>query len=254
MRKSSAKAAAPFSKEKVKEAVSILEVARKYSPQINERAKRPKIICPFHEDRHLGSCRIFTDTNTFKCEACGAHGDTLTLASGYLGIKPTALNELLEKIVAEFSIIPDTVRVDYSNNTHISARPPERLSPEEYRELLMSDSFSVPAKFRQTEFEAGEYGYYPCEYSKIYFRTLAVRDPDFHDWVICTLSRKYWLNYMQMLIFCQSIGFAPMEDIIEKKLKQMNILLKKGLIDKKCFPEELRLRNTLFNEYFRLTA
>ena len=132
MRKSSAKAAAPFSKEKVKEAVSILEVARKYSPQINERAKRPKIICPFHEDRHLGSCRIFTDTNTFKCEACGAHGDTLTLASGYLGIKPTALNELLEKIVAEFSIIPDTVRVDYSSNTPIAARPPERLSPEEY--------------------------------------------------------------------------------------------------------------------------
>lgn len=62
------------------------------------------------------------------------------------------------------------------------------------------------------------------------------------------------LNYMQMLIFCQSIGFAPMEDIIEKKLKRINILLKKGLINKKCFPEELRLRNTLFNEYFRLTA
>ena len=111
MSKSSAKAATPFSKEKVKEAVSILEVARKYSPQINERAKRPKIICPFHEDRHLGSCRIFTDTNTFKCEAYGAHGDTLTLASGYLGIKPTALNELLEKIVDEFSIITDTAAI-----------------------------------------------------------------------------------------------------------------------------------------------
>ena len=111
MSKSSAKAAAPFSKEKVKETVSILEVARKYSPQINEHAKRPKIICPFHEDRHLGSCRIFTDTNTFKREACGAHGDTLTLASGYLGIKPAALNELLEKIVAEFSIITDTAAI-----------------------------------------------------------------------------------------------------------------------------------------------
>ena len=106
--KSSAKAAAPFSKEKVNEAVSILEVARKYSPQINERTKRPKIICPFHEDRHLGSCRIFTDTNTFKC---GAHGDTLTLASGYLGIKPAALNELHEKIVDEFSIITDTAAI-----------------------------------------------------------------------------------------------------------------------------------------------
>ena len=123
----------PISKEKVKECISILEVAQVYSPKINERAKKPLIICPFHEDRNLGSCRIYPDTNTFKCEACGAHGDTLKLASGYLGIKLSEMNALLEKLVSEFGIIRENVEVEYNGNSKTS--PPERLSPEEYKEL-----------------------------------------------------------------------------------------------------------------------
>ena len=82
----------PISKEKLKDRLTILEVAQKYSPKINERTRRPLIICPFHEDRNLGSCRIFPETNTFKCEACGAHGDTLKLASGYLDIDLSDMN------------------------------------------------------------------------------------------------------------------------------------------------------------------
>ena len=92
----------PISKEKLKEHISILEVAQAYSPKINERVKKPLIICPFHEDRNLGSCRIYPDTNTFKCEACGAHGDTLKLASGYLNIDLSEMHVLLEKLVSEF--------------------------------------------------------------------------------------------------------------------------------------------------------
>ena len=74
----------PISKEKVKDYISILEVSQKYSPKIRENTRRPLIICPFHPDKNLGACRIYTDTNTFKCESCGAHGDMLKLASGYL--------------------------------------------------------------------------------------------------------------------------------------------------------------------------
>ena len=236
----------PISKEKVKDCISILEVAQVYSPKINERAKKPLIICPFHEDRNLGSCRIYPDTNTFKCEACGAHGDTLKLASGYLGIKLSEMNALLEKLVSEFGIIRDTVVVEYNGNSKTS--PPERLSPEEYKELLMSDHYSIPSRFEQIEYEENEWDYVPCEYSNIYYRTLAVKDPEFHDWVICTVSRKYWQRFTDMLFYCQSINFTLMEEVLAKKIENSKRLLKKGLVNKQLYRQELRLRNQILNE------
>lgn len=93
----------------MKDVISILDVAERFSPKINTRAKRPQIICPFHSDKHLGSCRIYTDSNTFKCESCGAHGDTLTLASGYLDIPLSSMDHLLERMVSEFGLIRENV-------------------------------------------------------------------------------------------------------------------------------------------------
>lgn len=237
----------PISKEKLKEQLSILEVAQAYSPKINEKVRKPLIICPFHEDRNLGSCRIYPDTNTFKCEACGAHGDTLKLASGYLNIDLSEMHVLLEKLVSEFGLIRETVEVEYTGKTK-PAPPPERLSPEEYIELLMTDHYSLPSKFEQIEYEEGEWDYVPCEYSNIYYRSLAVKDPEFHDWVICTVSRKYWLRFTQMLFFCQSINFTLMEEVLTEKIETGKKLLKRGLVNKQLYRQELRLRNQILNE------
>ena len=168
----------PIAKDKLKDRLTILEVAQKYSPKINERTRRPLIICPFHEDRNLGSCRIFPETNTFKCEACGAHGDTLKLASGYLDIALSDMNDLLENLVNEFRIPIDTVRVDYTPGAYNRKQPPaERLTSEEYTELLTSDHYSMPIKFEKVEYEEDVYDYVPCENTTIYYRTLAVKDP-----------------------------------------------------------------------------
>lgn len=237
----------PISKEKLKEHISILEVAQAYSPKINERVRKPLIICPFHEDRNLGSCRIYPDTNTFKCEACGAHGDTLKLASGYLNIDLSEMHVLLEKLVSEFGLIKETVEVEYTGNTKPTP-PLDRLSPEEYIELLMADHYSLPSKYEQIEYEEGEWDYVPCEYSNIYYRTLAVKDPEFHDWVICTVSRKYWLRFTQMLFFCQSINFTLMEEVLTEKIETGKRLLKRGLVNKQLYRQELRLRNQILNE------
>jgi len=237
----------PISKEKVKDRISILEVAQAYSPKINERVRKPLIICPFHKDRNLGSCRIYPDTNTFKCEACGAHGDTLKLSSGYLDIPLSEMNELLERLVSEFGIIRETVEVEYTG-TSTPPPPPERLTPEEYTELLMSDHYSVPVKYEQIEYEENEWDYVPSEYSNIYYRTLAVKDPEFHDWVICTVSRKYWQRFTEMLFYCQSINFVLMEEVLAEKIENGKRLLKKGLVNKQLYRQELRLRNQILNE------
>lgn len=237
----------PISKEKIKDRISILEIAQVYSPKINEKAKRPLIICPFHEDRNLGSCRIYPDTNTFKCEACGVHGDALKLASGYLGIELSEMNKLLERLVCEFGITREAVEVEYTGD-YIPSSPPERLSPEEYAELLMSDHYSIPIRFEQIEFEKEKWDYVPCEYSNIYYRTLAVKDPEFHDRVICTVSRKYWQRFTEMLFYCQSINFVLMEDVLAEKIENGKRLLKKGLVNKQLYRQELRLRNQILNE------
>lgn len=73
----------PISKEKVKEVLDIMDVVHAFSGEVNERPKQPLILCPFHNDKHLGSCRVYRDTNTFYCEACQTSGDVLKLASGY---------------------------------------------------------------------------------------------------------------------------------------------------------------------------
>lgn len=241
------KAERSISKAKLKEVLSISDVARKYSPKIKENVRRPLIICPFHEDHNLGSCWIYPDTNTFKCQACGAHGDMIKLASGYLKIDLQYMDDLFEKLVSDFGILHSSVEDDY-NGKPVKAKIPERLSPEEYKELLFDDHYTVPIKFQQMEYEKDEWDYVPCEYQNIYYRTLAVSDPEFHDWVICTVSRKYWFRYAQMLLTCQTNGYALFEDVIQNQMDRSIELLKKGLVNKKHFREELRLRNSLYEE------
>ncbi len=236
-----------ISKRKIKELISIEDIAHRYSPKINVRTRRPLIICPFHEDHNLGSCRIFLDTNTFKCESCGTQGDMLKLASGYLNIDILDMNSLLERLVLEFGIIRDSVLSDYTGDMK-KRPPPERLSPEEYAYLLMDDHYTVPTKFEQVEYEKDEWDYVPCEYTRIYYRTLAVKDPEFHDWVICTVSRKYWFRYAHMAFFCQKQGYILLEDVINEHMEKSIRLLRKSLINKKLYREELRLRNDLLSD------
>lgn len=238
----------PISKDKLKELIPIMDVARKYSPKVNERTKLPLIICPFHEDHNLGSCRVYPSTNTFKCEACGAHGDMLKLASGYLDIPLSKMNDLLESLTVEFGIPRESVQIEPSPSRSKPMKPPERLSPEEYTELLQSDHYSVPCRFEEVEYEEGEFDYVPVEYTHIYYRTLAIKDPEFHDWVICTVSRKYWLRYAEMAVYCQDNGFTLLEEAIQSHMDKATRLLRKALINKNLYRGELRLRNELLHK------
>lgn len=54
----------PISKDKLKEAIPIMDVARKFSPKLSEKTKLPLILCPFHEDHNLGDPVAFTPQPT----------------------------------------------------------------------------------------------------------------------------------------------------------------------------------------------
>lgn len=58
-------------------------------------------------------------------------------------------------------------------------------------------------------------------------------------------------------MFCQIQGYNLFVDVLQEKLKRGLELLKKGLIDKRLYRKELKLRNELLQETIeeqRLTA
>ena len=231
----------PIAKEKVKAVLDIMDVAEVFSGQINTRPKQPLIICPFHNDKHLGSCRVYRDTNTFYCEACQTSGDALKLASGYMDIPLSRMNELLEEIVSRFGINRDSVTVDSTEKPTVSKK--QLLSVEGYRLLNYGkEYYEIPVKFEEFELEKDEIEYWPTGYRKGYFRSLAMKDPKEHDWVICAITRTPW--FKDKMYVAQCIMENRRDDcwFTEEIIKVREALLYEAVLDKRSFREEMNIR------------
>lgn len=231
----------PIAKEKVKAVLDIMDVAEVFSGQINTRPKQPLIICPFHNDKHLGSCRVYRDTNTFYCEACQTSGDALKLASGYMDIPLSRMNELLEEIVSRFGINRDSVTVDSTEKPTVSKK--QLLSVEGYRLLNYGkEYYEIPVKFEEFELEKDEIEYWPTGYWKVYFRSLAMKDPKEHDWVICAITRTPW--FKDKMYVAQCIMENRRDDcwFTEEIIKVREALLYEAVLDKRSFREEMNIR------------
>lgn len=231
----------PIAKEKVKAVLDIMDVAEVFSGQINTRPKQPLIICPFHNDKHLGSCRVYRDTNTFYCEACQTSGDALKLASGYMDIPLSRMNELLEEIVSRFGINRDSVTVDSTEKPTVSKK--QLLSVEGYRLLNYGkEYYEIPVKFEEFELEKGEIEYWPTGYRKVYFRSLAMKDPKEHDWVICAITRTPWFKDKMYVAQCIMENRRDDYWFTEEIIKVREALLYEAVLDKRSFREEMNIR------------
>ena len=231
----------PIAKDKVKDILDIMDVAEAFSGQINTRPKQPLIICPFHNDKHLGSCRIYTDTNTFYCEACQTSGDALKLASGYMDIPLSRMNELLEEIVRRFGINRETVTVDSTKRPTINKK--QLLSVEGYRFLNFGkEYYEIPVKFEEFELEENEIEYWPTAYRKVFFRSLAMKDPKEHDWVICTITRTPWFKDKMYVAQCIMENRRDDCRFTEEIIKTRESLLYEAVLDKRAFREEMNIR------------
>ena len=231
----------PIAKEKVKAVLDIMDVAEVFSGQINTRPKQPLIICPCHNDKHIGSCRVYRDTNTFYCEACQTSGDALKLASGYMDIPLSRMNELLEEIVSRFGINRDSVTVDSTEKPTVSKK--QLLSVEGYRLLNYGkEYYEIPVKFEEFELEKDEIEYWPTGYRKVYFRSLAMKDPKEHDWVICAITRTPW--FKDKMYVAQCIMENRRDDcwFTEEIIKVREALLYEAVLDKRSFREEMNIR------------
>ena len=62
--------------EKIRDAANVADVIGDFYELRRKGADR-QCLCPFHNDRHLGSFVVSERRNTYTCFACGAHGDSI---------------------------------------------------------------------------------------------------------------------------------------------------------------------------------
>lgn len=99
---------------------------------------RHKALCPFHDDHHA-SLTFNPRRNTYRCFACGAHGDTISLAMQTLSLRfPDACRWLAEG---------SAVRVEgLGNSSSPSTLPPHPFNASRYERFFQRPSLSVEAR------------------------------------------------------------------------------------------------------------
>lgn len=73
-----------LSTKAILETVDMRVVAESLGLEMKTYGKRYSILCPFHNDKHFGSC-VLTE-NGYHCFACGAHGNVFRLIQHVLHI------------------------------------------------------------------------------------------------------------------------------------------------------------------------
>ena len=83
--------------EKIKNAASVVDVIGDFY-DLKKKGVNYQCLCPFHDDRHIGSFVISPRKNTYSCYSCGAHGDAIQFLMDKQGLSyPDALRWLAKK-------------------------------------------------------------------------------------------------------------------------------------------------------------
>ena len=106
--------------EKILEAAKIEEVVSDFI-DLNKKGVRYLGLCPFHDDRSLGSFVVYPKENCFKCFSCGAKGGVVDFLMNYAKMAyPDAIRYLGKK----YNIETDGVDIDYTPPPPKPAPPP----------------------------------------------------------------------------------------------------------------------------------
>lgn len=71
--------------ERIKQAASIVDVISDFQ-ELHKHGQDYDSLCPFHDDRHMGSFKVSPKRNTFKCFSCGASGDSIDYLMRHEGL------------------------------------------------------------------------------------------------------------------------------------------------------------------------
>lgn len=123
----------------IKNDLSCLDVAESLGIKMQKKGQYHSILCPAHNDKHLGSCFIFG--NKWKCFACGAGGDVFSLIHEATGLT----NAELFKEAARLTGSPEKYEIDSKEEDKIKTRIINfPLTNEELDLLDLKKSFTIP--------------------------------------------------------------------------------------------------------------
>lgn len=69
-----------------------------------QRGRWRDIRCPFHHDRNIGNAGFNPQLNSFRCQACGAAGNSVTLVMRQLHMDEKAAVEWLDSGVGRHAV------------------------------------------------------------------------------------------------------------------------------------------------------
>lgn len=75
-----------FTIKRVTDAANIVDVLLELGYDLTKSGKDYECLCPFHEDRHLGSFKVSEAKNLYKCFACNASGDAVDFLMDHEGM------------------------------------------------------------------------------------------------------------------------------------------------------------------------
>lgn len=86
-----------LTEQKIKDSADIVDVMSDFIV-LKRAGARYTCLCPFHDDKHIGSFSIFPRMNCYKCFSCEAGGDSIKFLMEYKGLSyPDALRYLAVK-------------------------------------------------------------------------------------------------------------------------------------------------------------
>ena len=87
--------------QKIKDAASVVDVIGDFY-DLRKKGVNYQCLCPFHDDRHMGSFVVSPRKNTYSCYSCGAHGDAIEFLMSKQGLTYT---DALRWLAKKYSIV-----------------------------------------------------------------------------------------------------------------------------------------------------
>ena len=98
--------------QKIKDAASVVDVIGDFY-DLKKKGVNYQCLCPFHDDRHIGSFVVSPRKNTYSCYSCGAHGDAIEFLMSKQGLTYT---DALRWLAKKYSIvIPEDEKESWSD-------------------------------------------------------------------------------------------------------------------------------------------
>ena len=206
-----------------------------YSNETRVRGNIQHFICPFHDDKRLGSTMAYLDKNDFCCHACGVGGSVEKLAVQFAKkMHPQDADNfdaILDHIVEDLNIPRETVVNGNWNGEHT-----ER---ETVDETLYTKMFGSPYVILEKDFSAvtlpnKKAMRVPTNIEKIYYKTLFIRDRKLHDHVVLVKARANFQREVEVVSTEQATW------IMNKQIELLKKILKTSAL-----PEEETFRKNI---------